>query len=41
MAIYEINKEVLLQEDPFKPLPYSKTGNELAYSGDHAVPVGY
>ena len=27
--------------DPFKPLPYSKTGNELAYSGDHAVPVGY
>ena len=27
--------------DPFKPLPYSKTGNELAYSGDHAVPVGH
>ena len=27
--------------DPFKPLSYSKTGNELAYSSDHAVPVGY
>ena len=27
--------------DPFKPLSYSKTGNELAYSGDHAVPVGH
>ena len=27
--------------DPFKPLPYSKTGHDLAYSSDHAVPVGH
>ena len=41
MDIYKINKEVLLQEDPFKPLPYSKTGNDHVYTSDHAVPVGY
>jgi hypothetical protein len=27
--------------DPFKPLPYSRTGHEPAYSSDHAVPVGH
>ena len=27
--------------DPFKPLPYSKTGNDHVYANDHAVPVGY